>query len=106
MASFDFITKPGQSRPPSGNTTPLPTPDTVSGILGAEVVISTEGNLVLILKGGYPIVQLTLKEIVNWEIGGATLYVYSTDSTPIALTFTTGTELGIGLSVIINALNA
>lgn len=106
MSSFDFITKPSQNKPRPGSPTVMPTPDTVSGILGSEVVLSTEGNLILILKGGYPIVQLTLKEIVNWEIAGATLYIYSTDSTPIALTFMSGAELTTGLSVIINALNA
>lgn len=106
MASFDFITKPNR-RPNSGGSTSAPiTPDTISGLIGTDIQMSTNSTLILVVKAGYPLAQLTITEIINWEIAGNTLYVYSSDSTPLALTFTNVTQLGIGLTTIIGAINA
>jgi hypothetical protein len=106
MANLEFITKPNRRPNSGGSTTPPVTPDTISAVVGSDVQVSTNATLILIVKSGYPLAQLTITEIINWEIGGSTLYIYSADSVPLALSFTNVTQLGIGLATLIAAINA
>lgn len=109
MSGIKFLSKNNRFASNSSSTTPRveegPTPNSIDGLSGSNVILNPSNLSVKITVGGVDLASVYVKDINDWLISDKVLTLYSADDVMLSLTFISNAELLIGLTVIKNAIN-
>jgi hypothetical protein len=96
-----------KSRTQTNNTTTnvVFTPNTIDNMYGAGIISDVTGVSIKIIRNTIPVAQMILKDIVNWNISGRTLTIYTQSEIAYNLEFVNTDELIIGLDNLFTAIN-
>jgi hypothetical protein len=82
------------------NIQPVPTPNTINGLSGSDLILSPSNNILRIYLNGDLITIINIHEIISWNIQGRVIELITEDPTPLRLEFININEALIGLNVI------
>lgn len=101
MASIKWIRK-GRSGANSNTALidPISTPNTIDGLYGSDLILSSAGNVLQIYLSGNLVAIININEIICWNIQGRNIELITEDPTSLRLGFVNETQALIGLNVI------
>lgn len=101
-----YFKKHGRGTPqPIAQPTPSPSPNTIEGLVGFDLVTETPTVSVSVKVGGIKSAHIILANVTNWDIQSNKLIISSDDSEVLTLVFINITEAQLGLDRFEIAMN-
>ena len=85
--------------------TPAPTPNTIEGLVGNDLVTETPTVSISIKVGGIKSAHIILADVTNWDIQTNKMIISSNDQEELTLIFINPTEAQLGLTRFEIAMN-
>ena len=106
MAQIKFITKKERPTGTGVITPPAASPDTISGLIGVDLLVLTPGISASIVHNTTQLAHIALNKVTNWLKNNAQLTIYSVDETPLILSFISIVEADIALATLQTGINS